>query len=125
MVFPDRGVLAPVRHNAGETAFFRWILVFLDGFFETHKFFICGTSVAQQRARFHYLTGIAKQDPWRSSGLVVKDKVDRVASFHRYTVEHLQRRVSPTLVSSYQGLFTWLEPGVFVAGGVLEGMGSG
>ncbi|MEL7448755.1 MAG: FMN-binding glutamate synthase family protein [Pseudomonadota bacterium] len=82
-------------------------------------------------------TGVATQDPWRSSGLVVSDKTQRVANFHHNTIKHLlkiqsacgiqhaadlnpghlMRRVSPTLVNSYEDLFPWLEPNALAEGG--------
>ena len=81
-------------------------------------------------------TGIATQDPWRQNGLVVKDKMTRVAQFHEGTIRHflkvlaacgladaselaphmLQRRVSATQSASYDELYDYLAPGVLCEG---------
>lgn len=75
-------------------------------------------------------SGVATQDPWRVSGLVVKDKARRVANYHHGTVHslmkliaacgfsspdelkprHLQRRISESEVSNYGRLYPFLEP---------------
>lgn len=82
-------------------------------------------------------SGVATQDPRRGSKLDVADKSQRVANFHRNTVdalanmlgaaglkhpqelgpEHIIRRVSRTTVHSYMDLYPFLEPGVLVSGG--------
>ena len=73
----------------------------------------------------HCPTGIATQNPARGKGLVVTDKAERVAHFHRATVEnlvellgaaglksledlqpkHINRRVEGTTVKSYAQLY--------------------
>lgn len=75
--------------------------------------------------------GVTTHDPKRTRALVVPDKADRVYHFQRNTVagfnqilaalgfEHpnqlgpelLNRRISPTLVKSYDELYHYLEPG--------------
>lgn len=81
-------------------------------------------------------TGVATQDPWRVSGLVVADKAVRVHNFHRNTVKHflkvlaaagletsaelhpglLLRRVALGQVHSYRELYRWLTPGSLLDG---------
>lgn len=39
-------------------------------------------------------TGVATQDPWRQRGLVVPDKAERVANFHRNTIHALSELVA-------------------------------
>ncbi len=76
-------------------------------------------------------TGVATQDPWRQRALVVDDKAQRVASFHRNTVHalaemlaaagldhpsrleprHLARRVSDTQIRMFSELHYFLKPG--------------
>ena len=75
--------------------------------------------------------GVTTHDPKRTRALVVPDKAERVHNFQRNTVagfnqilaalglEHpgqlgpelLNRRISPTLVKSYDELYHYLEPG--------------
>lgn len=75
-------------------------------------------------------TGVATQDPKRVRGLVVPDKADRVASFHRHTLEalveivaaaglshsndlcpdHLWRRVGNNKVCSAADCYEFLQP---------------
>ena len=75
--------------------------------------------------------GVATQNPHLERGLVVEDKVRRVANFQEDTVKafleligaaglahpseltphHILRRVAPTRVESYHVLYDWLEPG--------------
>ncbi|MCW1432478.1 FMN-binding glutamate synthase family protein [Novosphingobium sp. JCM 18896] len=75
--------------------------------------------------------GVATQDPLRQRALVVPDKAERVANFHRNTLlalsdmlaaaglahpsmigpHHLVRRVSPTEVRMFSQLHTFLEDG--------------
>lgn len=82
-------------------------------------------------------SGVATQDPKRGQMLDVPDKSERVANYHRNTVqalahllgaaglrhpcelgpEHIIRRVSRTKVHSYMDLFPYLEPGVLLEGG--------
>jgi hypothetical protein len=38
-------------------------------------------------------TGVTTQDPWRQKALVVPDKIDRVARFHRNTLEALKELI--------------------------------
>ncbi|MFW5823362.1 MAG: FMN-binding glutamate synthase family protein [Marinobacter sp.] len=85
-------------------------------------------------------SGVATQDPARGNRLDVADKSQRVASFHRNTLEalanllgaaglshpselgpeHIVRRVSKTTVHSYMDLYPFLEPGVLVNGGEVK-----
>jgi glutamate synthase domain-containing protein 2 len=79
----------------------------------------------------HCPTGIATQDPVRSNGLVVTDKAQRVANFHKETVanlaeliaaaglsslselkpHHINRRVQGTDVKTYAELYPPIEAG--------------
>ncbi len=79
----------------------------------------------------HCPVGVATQDPGLTKGLVVEDKMHRVAGFQRETVEsmlelvaaaglnhphelrpwHIQRRISHTEVKHYSELFPYLKPG--------------
>ncbi|MBU6469367.1 MAG: FMN-binding glutamate synthase family protein [Gammaproteobacteria bacterium] len=81
-------------------------------------------------------TGITTQDPWRVQGLVVKDKAERVANYHRNTIRHflwviaaaglngpedlkpeiLNRRVSLTEIRTYRELYPYLETGDLLEG---------
>ncbi|MHC5111831.1 MAG: FMN-binding glutamate synthase family protein [Planctomycetota bacterium] len=83
---------------------------------------------------------IATQDVKLTRGLVVEDKISRVASFHEQTVEafmellaatglhhpddlkpwHLQRRVSQTSVLTYEDIYPFLEPGALLTGDAPE-----
>ena len=76
-------------------------------------------------------TGVATQDPARYKQLNIKDKAQRVASYHKTTVHsmmemiasmgmlspteidahHIHRRISHTSVQTYAQLYEWLEPG--------------
>ncbi|MFK3771636.1 FMN-binding glutamate synthase family protein [Pseudomonas sp. NPDC089406] len=76
-------------------------------------------------------TGVATQDPLRQRALVVPEKAERVASFHRNTLhalaemlaaaglehpselkpKHLARRISPSEISLFSQLHTFLKPG--------------
>lgn len=82
-------------------------------------------------------SGVATQDPQRGRMLDVPDKSERVANYHRNTVqalahllgaaglshpcelgpEHIIRRVSRTKVHSYMDLFPYLEPGALLESG--------
>ena len=82
----------------------------------------------------HCPTGVATQDKMRQRGLVVPDKAERVASFHRKTLaslsqmlaaagvthpddlgpHHLVRRVSATEIRQFSELHTFLKPGVLL-----------
>ena len=86
-------------------------------------------------------TGVATQDALRQKALVVPDKAERVASFHRQTVKaladmlaaaglehpsqlsprHLVRRVSATEIRQFRQLHTFLEPGDLIEGRITEG----
>jgi len=81
-------------------------------------------------------TGVATQDPLRQKALVVPDKAERVASFHRNTLHaladmlaaaglthpgqlaahHLARRVSATEIRSFAEIHTFLKPGDLISG---------
>jgi glutamate synthase domain-containing protein 2 len=81
-------------------------------------------------------TGVATQDPTRARALVVPDKAQRVANFHRATLhalaelvaaaglshpgelrpEHFSRRVSPLAVRRFDELYPALEPGALLRG---------
>ena len=76
-------------------------------------------------------TGVATQKAWRVQGLVVKDKAQRVANYHKNTIRHfmwvmaaagmngpqdlkpevLNRRVSLTEIKTYKELYPYLESG--------------
>ncbi len=81
-------------------------------------------------------TGVTTQDPWRVQGLVVKDKAERVANYHKNTIRHfmwvlaaaglknpggltpdvLNRRVSLTEIRTYHELYPYLAPGDLLEG---------
>ena len=87
-------------------------------------------------------TGVATQDPGRQKGLVVPDKAERVANFHRLTVkalaemlaaaglehpdqltpQHMVRRVSSTEVRPFAALHTFLQPGSLLDGRCQDAM---
>jgi glutamate synthase domain-containing protein 2 len=89
----------------------------------------------------HCPTGVATQDKLRQRGLVVPDKAERVASFHRMTLNslsqmlaaaglshpdelgphHLVRRVSATEIKQFSELHTFLKPRTLVDGTCEEG----
>ena len=76
-------------------------------------------------------TGVATQDPLRQRSLVVEDKAERVAAFHRHTLmalaemlaaaglshpgqlgpHHLARRVTPTEIRLLSQMHAFLKPG--------------
>jgi hypothetical protein len=82
----------------------------------------------------HCPTGVATQDPGRPRALVVTDKTERVANFHRLTVsalaemlaaaglehpdqltpQHMVRRISSTEIRPFAALHTFLEPGSLI-----------
>lgn len=79
-------------------------------------------------------TGVTTLDTWRQHGLVVSEKYQRVARYHRETIAYflqvlgacgledpsqlhagmLNRRMSPTAVRNYHELYSYLEPGVLL-----------
>jgi hypothetical protein len=81
-------------------------------------------------------TGVATQDPTRHRALFVPDKAQRVANFHRATLNslaeltaaagldhpeqfdrsHIWRRISQQDVASFAELYPVLEPGELIAG---------
>ncbi len=81
-------------------------------------------------------TGVSTQNRSRQRALVVPDKAERVANFHRATIEslaelvaatgldhphqfapaHFSRRVSPDEVKSFAELYPPLQPGELIAG---------
>ena len=86
-------------------------------------------------------TGVATQDPLRQRALVVPDKAERVASFHRQTLKslshmlaaagldhpeqlephHLVRRVSATEIRQFSELHVFLEPGELLGDAARQG----
>ena len=85
----------------------------------------------------HCPTGVATQDAGRQKALVVTDKTERVANFHRLTVgalaemlaaagldhpdqltpQHMVRRISTTEIRPFAALHTFLESGALLDGG--------
>ncbi|MBC7210543.1 MAG: FMN-binding glutamate synthase family protein, partial [Pseudomonas sp.] len=83
-------------------------------------------------------TGVATQDPLRQRALVVPEKAERVASFHRNTLhalaemlaaagldhpselkpKHLARRISASEISLFSQLHTFLKPGELLSGAI-------
>ena len=83
-------------------------------------------------------TGVATQDPLRQRALVVPDKAERVASFHRNTLhalaemlaaaglehpsqlkpKHLARRISTCEISLFSDLHQFLKPGELLSGSI-------
>jgi glutamate synthase domain-containing protein 2 len=86
-------------------------------------------------------TGVATQDPWRQRALVVEDKAERVASFHRSTVHalsdmlaaaglshpgeltahHMARRVSATEIKLFSEIHVFVKDRALVDGSCDEG----
>lgn len=82
----------------------------------------------------HCPTGITTQDPARNKGLVVENKADRVARYHRKMLEnmidllaaaglcsfdelrphHIIQRVQGSLVRNYEELYPTLKPGILL-----------
>ncbi len=99
--------------------------------------FAVGCIQAQQCHTGHCPTGVATQDPLRQRAVVVPDKAQRVASFHRETVKalseliaaaglkhpsqlrphHIMHRVSTNRAVSFSEIYPVMEPGALVAGG--------
>ena len=85
----------------------------------------------------HCPTGVATQDPLRQRAVVVTDKAQRVANFHRSTLHalaellaaaglrhpseiaphHIARRVNSTEIRLFSHLFPFLERGELLSGG--------
>ncbi len=83
----------------------------------------------------HCPTGIATTNPVRSNGIVVTDKAERVANFHRSTIEnvvellgaaglksldqlepkHINHRVHGTEIKTYAQLYPRIEPNVLLS----------
>ena len=81
-------------------------------------------------------TGVATQSKWRQRAIVVPDKAERVANFHKGTLhalgeliaaaglthpagvkrDRVMRRVSPTEVRGFDQIYPELEPGSLVSG---------
>lgn len=82
-------------------------------------------------------TGVATQDPYFMKGLVVEDKTQRVANYHKHTVEsfvellgasgidhpdkinrtHVYRRVFMNLVKTYEEIYPTIPEGCLLDGG--------
>jgi hypothetical protein len=93
--------------------------------------FALGCIQSQSCHTDHCPTGVATQDKLRQRALVVPDKTQRVANFHKNTMEalaqliaaaglthpsqlkprHLVRRISPNQVKLASALLPYLEPG--------------
>ncbi len=98
--------------------------------------FAVGCIQAQTCHTGHCPTGVATQDPLRQRAIVVTDKAERVASFHRETVKslaellaagglnspaelrphHIYRRISDGRIMTFAEQFTFLEPGQLITG---------
>jgi glutamate synthase domain-containing protein 2 len=96
--------------------------------------FAVGCIQAQTCHTGHCPTGVATQDPMRQRAIVVGDKAQRVASFHKETVKslaellaaaglssptelkphHIFRRVGDGRVTTLSEQFTFLEPGALL-----------
>ena len=81
-------------------------------------------------------TGVATQDPFRTSGLNVPDKAERVRRYHAYTIKHLlelmavtgldhpgdftpelfHHRMNERKIISYRQFYPWLQPGCLLDG---------
>lgn len=99
--------------------------------------FAVGCIQAQQCHTGRCPTGVTTQDPVRQRAIVVPDKSERVASFHRETLlaladliaacglhhpgelrpEHFMHRAAPDRVSSFAERYEFLGPGELLAGG--------
>ncbi len=98
--------------------------------------FAIGCIQAQACHTGHCPTGVTTQDPGRYKALVVADKYERVANFHRNTMEalketieatglqhaseftphHLMMRISSTDVRSAASQYKWLDEGSLLTG---------
>jgi glutamate synthase domain-containing protein 2 len=98
--------------------------------------FAVGCIQAQQCHTGHCPTGVTSQDPARQRAVVVTDKSQRVAMFHKETLHalaeliaaaglehpgqltghHFMRRLGPDKVVTYAELFTYLQPGELLTG---------
>ncbi len=99
--------------------------------------FAVGCIQAQQCHSDRCPTGVATQDPLRQRGIVVPDKAERVASFHRQTVlalaelvgaagldhpreltpHHFMHRAAPDRAVTFAELYAFLRPGELLANG--------
>ncbi len=100
--------------------------------------FAVGCIQAQTCNTGHCPTGVTTQDPLRQRAIVVADKSERVASFHRETVKslaellaagglnapsdlkphHIFRRIGDGRILTFAEQFTFLEPGQLLTGKV-------
>ncbi len=98
--------------------------------------FAVGCIQAQTCHTGHCPTGVTTQDPLRQRAIVVTDKAERVANFHRETVKslaellaasglnapadlkphHIFRRVGDGRIITFAEQFTFLEPGQLLTG---------
>jgi glutamate synthase domain-containing protein 2 len=99
--------------------------------------FAVGCIQAQQCHTDRCPTGVATQDPLRQRAIVVSDKSERVASFHRQTVcalgelvaaagldhpreltpYHFMHRAAPDRAVTFAEIYSFLKPGELLAGG--------
>ncbi|MGH6854998.1 MAG: glutamate synthase-related protein, partial [Aestuariivirga sp.] len=99
--------------------------------------FAVGCIQAQQCHTGNCPTGVTTQDPWRQRAIVVPDKAERVASFHRETIKalaelvaaagldhprelsphHFMHRAAPDRVVTYAEQYRPLKPGELLRGG--------
>jgi len=98
--------------------------------------FAVGCIQSQKCHTDHCPTGVATQDRMRQRALVVSDKAERVANFHKETVKalaeliaaaglehprelrpfHFMQRAAPDRVVTFAELFPFLNPGELLAG---------
>jgi glutamate synthase domain-containing protein 2 len=99
--------------------------------------FAVGCIQAQQCHTGECPTGVTTQDPWRQRAIVVPDKAERVASFHRETIKalaelvaaagldhprelsphHFMHRAAPDRVVTYAEQYRPMKPGELLRGG--------